>query len=203
MRERKIWVKVKAPRYKIRGYWRSLPGHAIKKLEWSKELGYIEPEREIKTTGILEKLTEDEINPRRKKYWHIEIRPVEEFAKDAMFVDGLADFAVADIGDPDGLKATVGKLKVDVEKFGKELAPTRVQKYLLPREHVALENGELVPITKRGKEELASIVRRHGKPILIKNAEEGVFMAKRRPWLPYPRPRKIRVPKRISEGGEI
>lgn len=105
---------------------------------------------------------------KRKDTISVTIRPTIDFAKEDVMrtkVNGYAykgQFRTEDTGEKGGMVATIGKTKEAIELYGKEEAPTTVQRYLLQKSDVDIRDGDLIPITYRGKKEIESIESKHG-----------------------------------------
>ena len=105
---------------------------------------------------------------KRKETVVVTVRPTTDFAKGNVMktkVNGYkyeGRFRTKDIGDPGGMKATVGKLKSDVAKKGLG-AETTTQRYILDKDDVKIQNRELIAKTTRGREEIKSIKSAHGQ----------------------------------------
>lgn len=145
---------------------------------------------------------------KRKETISVTVRPTQDFAKGDVMrtkVNGYVysgQFRTEDVGRKGGMVATVGKLKEDIETYGKEESPTKVQRYLLQKSDVRKEKGLLVPNTKRGETELRSL-KKHGDllwmggDVFIPESEFQRFQELK--YFENPRPRGGKLPRGIKE----
>ena len=82
-----------------------------------------------------------------------------------------SSFKTIDLGDKGGLKARVGKLEDEIEEKGKREAKTEIQRLIVSQNDFDISNGELIPKTNRGIEELEFIKKETGELIYIGEEE--------------------------------